>query len=113
MVKAKGERGHDTEIDRREFNGHTLVLLEDRGRMKPDGTSRQNIIAVESVSEDGKKSLGQKRYITDLVRKRGYANSKEGARAIFLSPGGFKGMLGEHWIGFREKETLGEYSAAV
>lgn len=35
----------DTDVDRRTYNGHTVVILEDRTTkmMNPDGTSRQYI----------------------------------------------------------------------
>jgi len=85
----------DVEIDRREFNGRDLVLLEDRhrGMMKPDGTSKQYILAFAK-----KGGSYNKRFITDLMQKRGYANAKEGARAIFLHPEDFKPILGESFF---------------
>lgn len=102
MKKKRGRS--DVEIDRREFSGHTIVLLEDRSMMKPDGTSGQYIIAIERVSKDGKVSLVQKCYISDLMKKQGYANANEGARAVFLNPERFRGIMGEHWIGYEARE---------
>ncbi len=95
----------DVEIDRRVFNGHTVVLLEDRSMMKLDGTSGQYIIAIESAPKDDKVPLVHKRYISDLMKKKGYANSYEGARAVFLNPERFRGIMGEHWIGYETRKS--------
>jgi len=82
------------EIDRREYRGKTIVLLEDRGMMQKDGTSYQYIIGIETVSDKGTVTLGLRRYITGLMKKRGYKNAYEGARAIFLNPENFTAILG-------------------
>lgn len=82
------------EIDRREYRGKTIVLLEDRGIMQEDGTSYQYIIGIETVSDKGTVTLGLRRYITGLMKKRGYKNAYEGARAIFLNPENFTAILG-------------------
>jgi hypothetical protein len=96
----------DMEIDRRNFNGHVLVLLEDRhkGMLKPDGTSEQYISAIESVSEKGHAFTHHRRYVTDLMRKLGYRDAKHGAMAIFANPQRFKSVLGEAWHGFTVKK---------
>ncbi|MFI5324063.1 MAG: hypothetical protein ACHQ6U_11190 [Thermodesulfobacteriota bacterium] len=46
----KGAKVFDVEIDRRDYNGWTLLLLEDRhkGMMLPDGTSKHYILCVET-----------------------------------------------------------------
>ena len=103
MKKKRGRS--DVEIDRHVFNGHAVVLLEDRSMLKPDGTSGQYIIAIESISKAGKLSLVDKRYISDLITKLGYANAYEGARVIFLNPEKFRGILGEHWTGYENEQT--------
>ena len=82
------------EIDRREYHGKTIVLLEDRGMIQEDGTSYQYIIGIETVSDKGTVTLGLRRYITGLMKKRGYANAYEGARAVFLNPENFTAVLG-------------------
>ncbi len=100
----KNKRGRsDVEIDRRVFNGHTVVLLEDSSMMKPDGTSYQYIIAIESNSKAGKLSLVEKHYITDLFKRDGYSNAYSGARAVFSNPESFKGFLGDNWLGYENK----------
>jgi hypothetical protein len=103
MNKKRGRS--DVEIDRRVFQGHTVVLLEDRSMLKPDGTSGQYIIAIESTSKAGKLSLVDKRYISDLITKLGYAHAYEGARVIFLNPKKFRGILDEHWTGYENDQT--------
>lgn len=101
----KKKRGRsDIEIDRRIFNGHTVVLLEDRSMMKPDGTSKQYIIAVETISKSGGVSLVHKCYISDLAKRQGYANAYEAARANFLNPEKFRGSMGEHWLGYQSRK---------
>ncbi|MFI5324458.1 MAG: hypothetical protein ACHQ6U_13265 [Thermodesulfobacteriota bacterium] len=104
-----GGTPRDIEIDRREFNGRTLVLLEDRGKgmMLPDGTSKQYILAVELTSKSGKTTLDHKRYISRLMMKRGYANAREGAKAIFYNPEDFKSIVGEHWVIFSSASSQG------
>ena len=101
----KGMAQKDFEIDRREFNGHTLVLLEDRTKnlMKSDGTSGQYVLAIEMQSKKSPlKFLAHYRFITDLMRKKGFENAKEAARAMFLHPEDYKPILGEHWIAYQE-----------
>jgi len=108
QIKKKKRGRSDVEIDRRVFNGHTVVLLEDSTMMEPDGTSSQYIIAIESTSKDGKVSLIDKRYISGLIKKQGYDNAYDGARAIFLNPEGFREILGEHWVGYEHEQTKQE-----
>jgi len=62
--------------------------------MQKDGTSYQYIIGIETVSDKGTVTLGLRRYITGLMKKRGYKNAYEGARAIFLNPENFTAILG-------------------
>lgn len=89
------------EIDRREYRGNTIVLLEDRRLMQPDGTSYQYILAIEMVADKTGRVYQQfRRYITGLMRKRGYANALEAAKAVFASPGDFGEILGEEWGSF-------------
>jgi hypothetical protein len=87
----------DKEIDRREFNGHTLVLLEDtsRGMRKKNGTSWLYIFAIEK-----KGKIKYKRYITDLMIQLGYRDARHGAIAILSNPEKFKKILGEDWHGY-------------
>lgn len=101
--KPQGRVQKDYEIDRREFNGHVLVLLEDRSQAVrgEDGASGQYILAVEMRSKkSGKVYLEHSRYISDIVRRKGFSGAKEGARAMFMSPGDYKSVLGEHWFPF-------------
>lgn len=95
----------DRELDRKSFNGHTIVLLEDQNpRLRnPDGTSGQYVIAVESISKKGNVNLSHRRYISNLIRKKGYANAKEGALAVFHTPHNFMGVLGEGWLPYTQK----------
>jgi hypothetical protein len=94
-----GEWHLDVTIDKREFNGHILVLQEDKTRsmMKPDGTSDRYIIAIEIK----KGSLDHRRYITDLMTKLGFTDAKSGAQAVFADPDRYKHILGEDWYGFQ------------
>lgn len=93
----------DTEIDRREWNSKILVLLEDVAShmIKPDGTSEQYIIGIQVVAKKGSIYIDHKRYITDLMVKRGYINAKHGAIAIMQNPEKFKSILGEEWHGYK------------
>lgn len=90
----------DIELDRRIHNNHAIALLEDRHAkmMKPDGTSGQYIIAVLTNAGSDKERYTCKRYITDLITKKGYPNAKAAARAIFLNPDNFVNVLGENWL---------------
>ena len=92
------------EIDQKDFNGHTIVLLEDRSRemRKPDGTSMQYIIGVEG--KDG--VIFHKRYITDIVVVDGFVNAKQGAKAIFFDPDKYRHYLGEGWHGYRKSKAI-------
>ena len=92
----------DVEIDRREYNGHTIVFQEDKSKemIKPDGTSMQYIISIEGKNQ----SLGHKRYITDLMKQLGYRNAYYGAKAIFANPEQFKHVMGD-WLGFIPNKT--------
>lgn len=95
----KGRTQKDYEIDRRVYRGHELVLLEDRS----DAGKGQYILAVEIRSKKGgKRYLEHRRFITEIVRKLGFEGSREGARAIFLHPEDYKGVLGEHWFGYTD-----------
>lgn len=85
------------EIDRREYRGNTIVLLEDRRLMQPDGMSYQYLLVIERVSKSGKSNHYDRRYITGLMRKRGYSSTLEAAKAVFASPGDFGEILGEDW----------------
>ena len=94
MVFRKGHKriSKDREMDRTEFNGHTLVLLEDRTMLRPYKTSRQYIIAIL-----GKKgNLDHKRYITDLA----VSSAKYFAQSIFVNPDKYKHILGLNWMGY-------------
>ena len=103
--KPKGRKSTDIEINRRIYNGHTILLLEDHrsGMIEKDGTSRQYILAVEQISKTGNVKLTQERYITNLMKRKGYASAKEGAMAIFLHPSDFVSIVGENWLPFSEK----------
>ena len=94
----------DHEIDRREFNGHTIVLQEDRhkGMMKNDDSgSMQYIISVEGKNGQ----LDHKRYITDIAAKIGLVNAKYGAKLIFANPERYKNVMGEYWIGYNPPKS--------
>lgn len=96
----------DSEIKRREFNGHTLVLLKDcsaKMMKEPGGISRQYIIALETITPKGRKNLTNQRYISNLMRKLGFANAEEAAIAIFTDPYAYKNVLGENWYGYKAK----------
>lgn len=99
----------DVEIDRRDYNGWTLLLLEDRHRnmMLPNGTSKQYILAVEFIHENGTISLKHKRFISQLITKKGFRDAKEGTRAIFLNPEKFISTVGEHWVIFSSASSQG------
>ncbi len=96
--KGRAKGVSDTqEIVRREYRGNTIVLLEDRRLMQSDRTSYQYLLVIEKVSKAGKPNHYDRRYITGLMRKRGYSNALEAAKAVFASPGDFGEILGEDW----------------
>ncbi|MFI5324466.1 MAG: hypothetical protein ACHQ6U_13315 [Thermodesulfobacteriota bacterium] len=76
-------KGCDVEIDRREYNGLTVVLLEDRRRntMLPDGTSKQYILCVETRAvESSNIDSFHYRHITKLMWKKTGQSAKDIAR---------------------------------
>lgn len=79
------------EVDRKPYKGNTAVLLEE-----PDG-AKQGILCIEYVNKQGNLARTQYRYISKLWVKRGFASTREAARAMFINPTHYPDALGEKW----------------
>jgi hypothetical protein len=102
-----GGLGMDVEIDRRKFNGRTIVLLEDRARALPDGASKQYVIGIEIKSKKtGKLNIEHKRFISPLITRLGFDTTYEGAKYTFDNLETARSVLGDSWYGYyREART--------